>query len=113
MCLHFWHFPAIIGFTSKINIVREAPGGELILPGAFLGAEVFIDCHTVETFAVYNKSYIFIAGREEMANILIVEDDRTINDLICDYLSDVGLLSVRLTTGNRHLNYFTENRRSL
>ena len=48
-----------------------------------------------------------------MANILIVEDDRTTIDLICDYLPDAGILSVRLTTGNRHLNYFTENRRSL
>ena len=62
MCLHFWHFPAIIGFTSKINILREAPGGELILPGAFLGAEVFINCHTVETFAAYNKFVYFYSG---------------------------------------------------
>ena len=64
MCLHFWHFPAIIGFTSKINIVTEASGGELILPGAFLGAEVFINCHTVETFAVYNKFVYFYSGEK-------------------------------------------------
>lgn len=69
-------------------------------------AEVFIDCHTVETFAVYNKSYIFIAGRKEMANILIVEDDRTTIDLICDYLSDVGHSVRQAYDGKQALELF-------
>lgn len=113
MCLHFWHFPAIIGFTSKINIVRETPGGELILPDVFFGRRFLSTVILLKHLLYIISLYIFIAGREEMANILIVEDDRTINDLICDYLPDAGILSVRLMTGNRHLNYFTENRRSL
>ncbi len=59
MCLHFWHFPAIIGFTSKINIVREAPGGELILPGVFFGRR-FLSIVILLKHLLYIISRIFL-----------------------------------------------------
>ena len=106
MCLHFWHFPAIIGFTSKINIVREAPGGELILTGVFFGRRFLSIVILLKHLLYIISLYIFIAGRKEMANILIVEDDRTTIDLICDYLSDVGHSVRQAYDGKQALELF-------
>lgn len=41
-----------------------------------------------------------------MANILIVEDDRTTIDLICDYLSDVGHSVRQAYDGKQALELF-------
>ena len=47
--------------------------------------------------------------RTDMAAILIVEDDKTTNDLISDYLSDAGHSTYQVYDGAEALTVFAEN----
>ncbi len=44
-----------------------------------------------------------------MATILVVEDDRNTNDVICDFLADAGFEVVSVYDGEQALNRFSEN----